>query len=145
MCPYNGSCGSARLWPILKSDAPEKRAATSTDPSPNIFIISAGDDKYIPADASMPMLPGSIKLGAESDSRREYCDDEGIGAGEKALCGMVCGLVAPRTGSTKNSEGEKASGLLCCDPPSLPAPLAATLGVFFRIGLIQGGRELGCS
>jgi hypothetical protein len=83
--------------------------------------------------------------GAESDNRRGYRDDEGPGAGEKALCGIVCGLVAPRVGSTKNSEGEKASGLLCCDPPSLPAPFAATLGVFLRMGLIQGGRELDCS
>jgi hypothetical protein len=90
------------------------------------------------------MPPGSMKLGVESESRRGY-REEVEGAGENALCGIVCGLVPPRVGSTKNSEGEKASGLLCCDPPSLPAPLAATLGVFFRMGLIQGGRVLDCS
>lgn len=148
MCPYNDSCESARCCPILKSDAPGKSVVTSIDPSPNIFITSTGDDMYIPAEASKSMpFEGSIKLGTDSDKRRGYRDDAGpeTDAGENVFCDTGCGLVAVSVGSTKNSEGEKASGLLWCDPPSLPAPLAATLGVFFRMGLIQGGRELDCS
>lgn len=50
----------------------------------------------------------------------------------------------PTPGSTKNSDGEKASGLLWWELPSLPVPFAM-LGVFFRTGLIHGGRVFACS
>ena len=40
--------------------------------------------------------------------------------------------------STKKSEGEKPSGLLCCETDSLDF---GADGAFLRTGLIQGGRS----
>lgn len=44
------------------------------------------------------------------------------------------------TGSTKKSEGENASGLLCCEGESPLWVDRATDGAFLRTGRIQGGR-----
>lgn len=44
--------------------------------------------------------------------------------------------------STKYSDGVKASGLLCCETDSALWFDRGTEGVFFRMGRIQGGREL---
>ena len=51
-------------------------------------------------------------------------------------------VAVPPDRSRNASEGEKDSGLLWCGGDSLEALECATDGVFFRTGLIHGGRLL---
>ena len=66
-CPYGESLASIECCPILKSE--EKIEGTSITLSPNILIISAGDDMYTLGSMSTP-VDVSKNVGSVSDERR---------------------------------------------------------------------------
>lgn len=71
-----------------------------------------------------------------------YCDSGGAllgGAGPDAAGVPVEKEDTFLVGSVKKSDGEKPSGLLCCDGESLRVDRAID-GAFLRTGRIHGGR-----
>lgn len=127
----------------------ENRCPTSTPPPSLNSAIISDEVRYIWASSlimSMPMPPDvSMYAGDDGPVPPGYgCDDSTLrvdgppGDGEAPVVyeGAVFGV------SAKNSEGEKPSGLLCCEGESPLVVDRAMDGAFLRTGRIHGGRVL---